>query len=90
MRKGKEIETQNKKPVLHDDLSKKLVIFEYKGLPTEINDFVSLAQQAGLSMKAQSEEELGERISQFKMSFFRAQLGTFLAVLHEWKPGKRG
>jgi hypothetical protein len=86
MRKGRKgIELQSIEPVPHDDLRTKSVVFEYEGLPTEVNDFVRLAQRVGLNMEAQSEEQLGERISHFKMSFSRDQFDRFMTVLHEWK-----
>ena len=87
MPRAKEIELQDKRPV-SGDLCKELVVFEYKGLPTEVKDFVRLAKQVRLKMVTQSEEQLGERVSQFKMCFPGDEFGKFMTVLYEWKPGR--
>jgi len=80
----KEILLRRTKHADYEDFSNMPVVFEYKGRTGEINDFVRLAKEAGLSAEV-PEEQQTDGISQFKMTLSRKQFDKFMAVLHEWK-----
>jgi hypothetical protein len=80
----KEIDIPNIKPVRHGDLTKKHVVFEYRGRISEINDFVRLARQVGLDAEM-PEQDTAEGLSHFKISVPRRQFEKLMTVLHEWE-----
>ena len=84
MPRGKEIQIPRIRSALYKDLSGEPIVFKYKGRPSEIIDFVRLAQGVGLNAEM-PEEQPEKGILRFEMTIPREQFDKFIEVLHEWK-----
>jgi hypothetical protein len=60
------------------------VVFEYKGLRGEIDNFISLAHQFGFEAEIFRPDSSVD-ISRLSISFERDQFGKFIEFLNRWK-----
>jgi hypothetical protein len=80
--KMKEIKLPKIESVPTGDSKLQPFVFEYKGKPDEINDFVRLTEQVGLNAEI-AKGKRPDGILLLKMSFTRDQFNKFIEVLHK-------